>query len=92
MYHKSADLRDLRISLYTYIYIMVYLSLKEKVYLYQRLHKLFYTNGEQDKNINYELQQKLLKDIKKNIDSVKNRINRLEKIAELSYLYENKNE
>jgi hypothetical protein len=68
---------------------MVYLSLKEKVYLYQRLHKLFYTNGEQDKNINYELQQKLLRDIKKDIEKVKGRINRLEEVAQLSYLYEN---
>ena len=91
MYHKSAYLRDLRIYLIL-IYIMVYLSLKEKVYLYQRRHKLFYTNGEQDKNINYELQQKLLNDIKKDISKVKNRINKLEQVAQLSYLYENENE
>ncbi len=71
---------------------MVYLSLKQKVYLYQRLHKLFYTNGEQDKNINYEIQHKLLKEIKEHVSKVKGKITKLEEIAELSHLYENNEE
>jgi hypothetical protein len=67
----------------------IYLNLKEKVYLYQKLHTLFYTATEQNKDLIFTIKEKILKELKKDIQKTKDKIEQLNHIANLSYLYEN---
>lgn len=65
------------------------LTLKEQVYLFQKLHTLFYTATEQNKDLIFTIKEKILKLLEKNIEKTKDKIEQLNHIANLSYLYEN---
>ena len=57
------------------------LTLKEQVYLFQKLHILFYSATEQNKDLIYTIKEKVLKQLKKNIEKTKDKIQQLNHIA-----------
>jgi len=57
------------------------LTLKEQVYLYKKLHTLFYTTTEQNKDLIFTIKEKVLKQLKKNIEKTKKKIEQLNHIA-----------